>query len=132
MALFNKKIRKKEEVLVEKTTKEKKKKVDSSPSSPIVFLQKDYSGVLRSPRITEKATILSEKGVYVFEVDVKATKYDIARVIEDLYKVKPVKINIVQIPPKKIRLQKRGVFGTKSGGKKAYVYLKKGDTIEIV
>ncbi len=131
MALFSKKKTKKEDMSVKDVSGEKKR-IISSDTTPSTHLQKDYSHVLHSPRITEKATILSEKGVYVFDVDVKATKHDIAHVIEDLYKVKPIKINIAQIPSKKIRLQKRGAFGVKSRGKKAYVYLKKGDTIEIV
>ena len=34
---------------------------------------------LQRPVITEKSTMLNEENRYVFEVDQKATKYDIAR-----------------------------------------------------
>lgn len=88
--------------------------------------------VLVRPRITEKATFATEQGVYVFEVASSANKYQIAEAIEHFYKVSPRKINIVRIPAKRIRSRLRGRFGVVSPGKKAYVYLKEGDTIEVM
>ena len=137
MALFKKKKEEtapKEKVRAEESSKEKvKKQSEERQSSPAqdVF-QKDVSRVLRAPRITEKATFASENGAYVFTVDSRATKKDIANAIEAVYKVKPAKVNVAKVPSKKLRTRLRGVFGTKSGGKKAYVYLKEGDTIEVV
>lgn len=88
--------------------------------------------ILVRPRITEKATFATEQGVYVFEVASSANKLQIAEAIEHFYKVSPRKINIVRIPAKRIRSRLRGRFGVVSPGKKAYVYLKEGDTIEVV
>ena len=88
--------------------------------------------VLIRPRITEKATFATEQGVYVFEVTPSANKQQIADAIEHFYKVSPRKINITRIPAKRIRSRLRGRFGVVSPGKKAYVYLKEGDTIEVV
>lgn len=88
--------------------------------------------VLKNPRVTEKATVASERGAYVFDVAPRATKNHIARAVTAYYKVVPRKINIVTIPVKRVRSRLRGRFGVVSGGKKAYVYLKKGDTIELV
>lgn len=83
------------------------------------------------PRVTEKATTLAERnGVYVFEIEKDANKKTIAAAINNLYKVSPVKINIVKIPRKQVFV--RGKKGFKAGGKKAYVYLKKGEKIEII
>lgn len=83
------------------------------------------------PRVTEKATLLAEQGgVYVFEIEKDANKKTIATAINNLYKVSPVKINIVKIPRKQVFV--RGKKGFKAGGKKAYVYLKKGEKIEII
>lgn len=91
-----------------------------------------FSSVLIQPRITEKATIQSEKGVYVFEVNKNSTKKEIGSAIKHYYNVTPIKINIIKIPEKKISSKIRGRKGIKRGGKKAYVYLKKGDKIEII
>jgi len=93
---------------------------------------RDFTHILKRPRITEKATFAAERGVYVFEIEPRATKHDVMRAVEEFYKVKPVKVNITQILSKKVSTRRRGVFGRKGGGKKAYVYLKKGDTISIV
>lgn len=93
---------------------------------------KNLSGILLRPRITEKATFASEKGVYVFEVSGRATKKTIIEAIEKFYKVTPSKVNVVKIPAK-LRISKwRKSRGVKPGGKKAYVHLKKGDSIEII
>ena len=91
---------------------------------------KDLSHILRRPRVTEKASMKAETGVYAFEIDVSATKNDVAAAVKKLYNVSPIKIAVVPIPPKNVIVRnKRGV---KKGGKKAYVYLKEGDKIEFV
>ena len=86
--------------------------------------------IIKKPRITEKAAIFAEKGVYTFEVSPRATKNEVAKEIENIYIVKPVKVNMLKIPVKKTFV--RGKEGTKNGGKKAVVYLKKGDKIELI
>ncbi|MEK7227615.1 MAG: 50S ribosomal protein L23 [Patescibacteria group bacterium] len=87
--------------------------------------------VLLSPRITEKAALGADKaGVYVFEVRKNATKRSIANSVRESYKVTPVKVRVANIPHKKVFV--RGKRGVKRGGKKAYVYLKKGDKIELI
>lgn len=91
----------------------------------------DYSPILTQARITEKASWHQSAGVYTFNVASNATKRDIVRAVQALYKVKPRKVAIVQVPLKKVRHMKTGREGVKKGGKKAYVYLKKGDTIQM-
>ena len=39
-------------------------------------------GILKRPIVTEKMTLLQEKGQYAFEVDIAANKIDIARAVE--------------------------------------------------
>ena len=113
-------------------SKSSKKKETQSIKAKAISADKDLSGILLRPRITEKATFASEKGVYVFEVSGRSTKKTIKEAIERFYKVKPAKVNIVKIPAK-VRISKwRKTRGVKPGGKKAYVHLKKGDRIEIV
>ena len=87
--------------------------------------------VIGSPRITEKATMLAERGnVYTFNVARTATKPEIAKAVKALYKVTPIKVSIVTLHPRKVVV--RGKRGMQSGGKKALVYLKKGDKLSLV
>ncbi len=87
--------------------------------------------VLVAPHITEKAALGADKsGVYVFRVTPEATKKSISASVKDAYGVTPVRIHMLPIPDKKVVV--RGKRGVKSGGKKAYVYLKKGDKIELI
>ena len=87
--------------------------------------------IIKKPRITEKSGLQAENSaVYTFEVTEKANKKNIAKAINEIYKVMPVKVNIINLPAKKVFT--RGKKGMKSGLKKAVVYLKKGDKIEFV
>ena len=82
------------------------------------------------PRITEKAGIMSESlNVYTFEVSKNSTKETIAKEVKTLYKVTPEKIRIINLPERRVFV--RGTKGTQSAVKKALVYLKKGDKINI-
>jgi len=91
----------------------------------------DVSHVLRHARITEKATMHSGAGVYTFDISEKATKREIIAAVKGLYKVTPLKVAVVTIPSKVRRNMRTGKSGVKQGGRKAYVYLKKGETITL-
>ena len=86
--------------------------------------------IIKRPRVTEKASAVNANGVYVFEISKEATKTQVSAAIALMYKVTPEKVRVVTIPAKKVIV--RGKMGVKSGGKKAYVYLKSGDKIEII
>lgn len=87
--------------------------------------------IILGPRVTEKAVLSADKGgVYAFNVTRLANKHTIARAIKDAYKVTPIKVRVLSTPTEKVF--RRGVKGLKRGGKKAYVYLKKGDKIEVI
>ena len=92
----------------------------------------DVFAVLHRPRITEKATFATDRDVYVFEIAPNANKKDVARAVKEIYNVTPIKVNIAAIPYKRIDSFVRKRRGTKGGGKKAYVYLRKGDRIELI
>ncbi len=87
--------------------------------------------VLCNPRVTEKATMLTEHNVYSFDVADDANKRLIAEAVRDVYRVTPVAVRIVRLP-KKTKVTRKGLKTQTGGGKKAYVQLKKGDTIELV
>lgn len=95
-------------------------------------LEKKYIlSVIKNPRITEKAGIKSEsQNVYTFEVMKDATKKNVGEAIKLIYKVTPIKINIVNLPAKNVTA--RGKKGVKQAVKKALVFLKKGDKIAFI
>ncbi len=85
--------------------------------------------LIKGARITEKAAIGAEKGIYTFNVSDEATKNEIKKAIKLIYGVEPVRVSTTKITSKTVF--RRGKVGVKKGGKKAVVYLKKGDKIAI-
>lgn len=104
----------------------------SSKASADKGLASSFDGglVIANPRITEKAAYAADKNVYTFDVAPRAGKLEVVKAIQSIYKVTPIRVNILAIPTKRVFRQKH--TGVKGGGKKAYVYLKKGDKIEFV
>ncbi len=136
MAIFSKKTEEKEEgakalVKAENKTadKPKSKKAKSTKTEAKVDEVKS-DGVIIAPRVAEKSALLSDKGVYTFVVEKNATKVTVAHAIKNKYKVKPIKVNITNLPAKNVFV--RGKWGRKGGVKKAVVFLKKGDKIEFI
>ena len=67
--------------------------------------------VLIKPRVTEKATGLSAKNVYIFEVSKSTAKTQVKKAIYDLYKVNPIKIASVKIPEKRFFVKGKSSSG---------------------
>jgi len=86
--------------------------------------------IIKNPRVTEKASFNAEQNVYTFDIAVNANKTEIKKAIFSLYKVKPTKVNVLSVPRKSV--MSKGKIGVRGGGRKALVYLKKGDKIEFV
>ncbi|MDP3735094.1 MAG: 50S ribosomal protein L23 [bacterium] len=99
-------------------------------SAPRLASRRSLSDVLIRPRITEKGTIVSAHRAYAFNVAPWANKYEIAAAVRATYKVTPEKVTVARIPAKARFV--RGKWGTKVGGKKAYIFLKQGEKIEFV
>ncbi len=91
---------------------------------------RDATKIIKNPRITEKASGAYALRAYAFEVAPLAGKKEVAKAVFDIYKVRPTRVNILKIPRKKVFT--RGKEGVKGGGKKAIVYLKEGDKIDLV
>jgi len=118
-----------------KATPKKEAKEKTSATETTTFTKVggiDLSMVLREPRITEKASMLAEKGAYVFDVHQSATKPLVAQAVIAKFGVTPEKIRIMNIPTKGRQSRTTGVTHQSRGGRKAVVYLKKGDKIEFV
>ncbi len=123
MALFGKK----------KETKEESAPVKAESTAPkALSTDRNLSAVIVGPRITEKSVTLGEGNVYTFNVKRDATKYMVRDAVKALYKVTPVKVNIVNKKPAERMQGSRNRTKHVAGMKKAYVYLKKGDTINLV
>lgn len=82
-----------------------------------------------SPRITEKATSLSEQNKIVFKVDDGASKRSIKKSVEKIFKVNVIKVNTINQKGK--TKFTRGKKTNKPGYKKAIVTLKKGQSIDL-
>lgn len=88
-----------------------------------------YYDLLRRPHVTEKSTTLQElRNQLAFEVAPTANKSEVKKAVEALFKVKVVKVNIVNHPGKQRRTFGRP--GETRTWKKALVTLRKGDAIE--
>ncbi len=85
--------------------------------------------IILSPVITEKSTQLTEANQVVFRVPLTATKPEIAKAVEALFKVKVKAVNTVRVKGKPKSW--RGQRYTRSDMKKAIVTLEEGHQIDI-
>ena len=90
----------------------------------------DMYHIIRKALITEKSTIAKdESNKYIFEVDRRANKIEIAKALEKLFKVKVLDVHVMNVTGKKKRVGK--ILGEKRSWKKAVVTLAPGSRIEI-
>lgn len=82
--------------------------------------------IIRKPILTEKSYSGIAQKVYTFEVDKSATKIDIKRAVEEMFKVEVAKVNTITVKGhKKTQNTKAGrTVGRTSDYKKAIVTLK--------
>lgn len=86
--------------------------------------------VIKRPLVTEKSNLAKEAfNKYSFEVAVDATKIDVKRAVESLFKVSVVDVKTSNVRGKLKRVGR--TVGRASNQKKAIVTLKEGDKIEI-
>ena len=85
--------------------------------------------IIRSPVITEKATMVSERNTVVFRVSIDATKPEIKAAVEGLFGVIVDGVNTLVAKGKTKRF--RGRPGKRSDIKKAYVKLAPGQSIDF-
>jgi large subunit ribosomal protein L23 len=89
-----------------------------------------FAGLLLKPHVSEKAAVLADRGIYVFDVPVTANKIEIGKAVEATYKVNVTRVRTQRGIGKVVR---RGrVKGRRNAWKKALVELKKGQTITLV
>lgn len=85
--------------------------------------------ILLTPKISEKAIGLAERGTYVFEVPTSANKIEVARAVEAAFKVNVTSVNMLIVKGKLKRF--RQVKGRQKDVKKAVVTVKHGQKITL-
>jgi len=90
----------------------------------------DIYHTIRKALITEKSTAAKEENnKYIFEVDRRANKIEVATEVEKIFKVKVLDVHVMNIVGKKKRVGR--IMGEKRSWKKAIVTLAPGNRIEI-
>ena len=85
--------------------------------------------IIIRPVITERSFDMQEYNRFTFEVAKTASKIEIAKAVEEIFDVKVLKVNTVNVKSKKKRM--RNIEGKTRTWKKAIVTLVEGDTIEL-
>ena len=87
--------------------------------------------VIKTVRITEKGTRQSDSlNQYTVVADRRANKIQIRQAVEELFKVKVVRVNTLNVRGK-LRRQRTAAEGRTNTWKKAIVTLKDGDKISL-
>ena len=85
--------------------------------------------IIQGPIITEKTMALKEKeNKYTFKCLKSANKVEIKNAVEEIFKVKVLSVNTINVLPKRARVGQH--VGFKPAYKKAIVKLAEGDKID--
>ncbi len=90
---------------------------------------KNTYDVIKAMIRTEKGSAMLPLNKYIFLVARDANKIEIKKAVRDIYKVRPTRVNIINVKGKWKRI--RYHEGKTSGWKKALVTLKRGDKIDV-
>jgi large subunit ribosomal protein L23 len=87
--------------------------------------------IVKTVRLTEKGTRQGEKlNQYTVVADPRANKIQIRQAVQELFKVKVLRVNTLNVRGKP-RRQRTSQAGVTADWKKAIVTLKKGDKISV-
>ncbi|MCR4337668.1 MAG: 50S ribosomal protein L23 [Candidatus Omnitrophica bacterium] len=85
--------------------------------------------IIRTLLRTEKGTTLEPERKYIFQVASNASKVDIKKAVEEIYKVKVAAVNTTTMPGKPKRVRRE--LGATTPWKKAIVTLQEGHKIDV-
>ena len=89
----------------------------------------DARDILIRPLITERGTDLMQESKFVFVVDKRANKIQIAQAVKEIFNVTVLNVNTINV---KGKTKRRGrTVGKTNSYKKAIVKLEAGQTIEF-
>lgn len=89
----------------------------------------DPYSIVKHPLITEKSTVLGSENQYVFEVDLRANKVEIAKAVAAIFSVEVDKVRTISLKPEKRAYGSRAK--KRKARKKAIVTLKEGHQIDL-
>ena len=90
------------------------------------------SQIIKSAIISEKAYKNMDHAIYTFLVDKIAAKKDVVIALKKQFDVDAIKVNVTKIVSKKKRVNRTKKFVEVGGGKKAVVWLKSGQSIDVL
>jgi large subunit ribosomal protein L23 len=142
----NKKKKAERKNINEKKVEEKREEKDSVTSTalPVIPVEKEKkiqikgkvvlegasSALLINPYLSEKSTILRDtENKYIFKVSSKATKNEIKKLLENIYNIEVMKINVINTPSKLKRWRQKKTYFRST--KKMMVTIKEGQKIEL-
>jgi large subunit ribosomal protein L23 len=85
--------------------------------------------IIKNMLRTEKGVSMEKGRKYVFRVASTATKPDVKKAVEEIYKVKVAAVNVVTVSGKRKRV--RTQYGYTADWKKVVVTLKENNKIEV-
>jgi len=85
--------------------------------------------IIKAPVLTEKSNTASEHNKVTFNVTLDATKFEVQKAVEEIFKVTVKSVNTLRVKGKKKRF--KGILGQRSEQKKAIVTLAPGSSIDI-
>ena len=92
--------------------------------------------VIIEPVLSEKSNIAREAECkkYTFKVDPRANKFEIMNAVKEIFKVNPIKCNVMNVSgkPKFSRGKGGYIKGYTASWKKAIVTLSKGEAIDAI
>lgn len=89
------------------------------------------SSIILSPVVTEKSFDASNRGVYIFKVNMKSTKYSIAKELKRMYGVDAESVNTSVTAGKQKRILGTRMRVKTPRWKKASVKVKEGQKIDL-
>ena len=88
------------------------------------------ASIIVAPRVSEKATARADlENQHVFSVLKNATKPEIKKAVELMFEVKVKSVKVINMQGKLTRIGR--TFGKRKDWKKAYVFLKEGNQIDL-
>jgi len=88
--------------------------------------------IILRPVVTEKSVAAQDRGLYSFWVSVSARKPQISQAFESIFKIKPLKINLLNLKGKTKTDWKKRLPIHRPDRKKAIITVKRDQKIEIL
>jgi large subunit ribosomal protein L23 len=108
----------------------KKTKAKSTTKKKAVsMLSYAATSTILAPVVSEKSAQLADSNVLVFKVAKTANRVQVRNAFRELYKVTPLRVNIINNRGKRVRFGR--VEGKRSDWKKAMIFLPKGVNVDI-